>query len=370
MYRSLFVLFVLFSTTTTFVSTASARKRIRFIRGAEPNKPIRAKELAVQFSPSFKPYIENWSMWAWNKKGWTVYAVAFVGKMHLMMSTRLGVQLTLRSPSGQLYHKLVEYKAKRMRSSKQRFDVSVKGTRLQGTPQRGRWRIKLPGVGCDLTYERQLSGFRQYGGTLRFGKRRYTGMPFAPRIRVKGTLSFGGRTVKFDGMGYADRSWQNSPDRIARQWYILRAMDKDYTLIASNLRPHKRWRPRSLPTIALAKGSKWLFRGKLKKLRFRVRKRKRDRLSGYSVPQDLRYTGQTTDGRRFRVDIKHQRLYHHLDVLAHIPSVLRIMVQKLFTKPYVFRYRVKTKITLSGLNGKAPQVITLPGYSESVFFSK
>ena len=66
-----------------------------------------------------------------------------------------------------------------------------------------------------------------------------------------------------------------------------------------------------------------------------------DAVSGYNVPTDYEYVwgGQTLDGRPFSASVRFPAvapMLSKVDVLAHIPSLLRWVVQKLIGRPFIF----------------------------------
>lgn len=188
-----------------------------------------------------------------------------------------------------------------------------------------------------------------------------------PRLSVSGSFRIRGKNVKFSGVGYAERSWQNVPHKMAKRWFNLRAINKDFTLIATEWLPLRGWRPRSIPSLSIAYKERWILHAKADKVRFSARQHRKDKVSGYRVPQYVRYRSKLPGGGSVDVVIRNRKVLHRLDVLSHVNSWLRNLVQKLITKPYLFRYRstVKLKIRQAGKVRRAE----LRGLSEWVFLN-
>ncbi len=339
---------------------------VKFPKG-KIQSTIQEKELAPNLKG--KTWTEGWSLWTWNRKGWAVYAVFMASKVHPWVGVRTGVQLSIRSPKGKIFHKLVEFDKRAFKGHKSKMRVRIKGHYFLGTQQRGKLRIRFGKTKCTLRYKRVLPGLRQFGGMVRIGSQKFLNLPFAPRVQVSGTIHFKGRKVVFQqANGYADRSWQSAPHQVARRWLNVRAFGKKYTILATHLIPTKGFSPQSIATLSIARGQDWIFHGSHRKVQFKVLKSYRDKKNGYRVPTAVSFKGRLSKTRRFHLKVEKVKRYQRLDVLAHLHGFLRFFVKKLITNPFVYRDQVKATLSIYE-KGKLLEKKSLFALTESVFLN-
>lgn len=347
--------------------TSQAANKIRFSPEKNVTKPIRANEIAVRFSKK-KDYTESWILWGWNKEGYSLYAVFVITRM--VLGTRFGVMLTIRDPKGKVRNRMVDYKKHHLRWRKDHLDIQIhKKHRVKGTPNSGSLLIDFKNIGCNLRYKSTgLSGFRPQGGAMYFGKKKFIGLTYAPRLKVTGKIRVAGKTIPFRGMGYTDHSWQDiMQPHMARRWYGARAYNKDYTVITTHLLAPKSWTPNQVPGLHIAKGNKWIYHGSYAKLTYKESAVKYDKVTGYYPPRAVQYTAKTADGTKIKVEIRHKKLYNRLDVLSQFNFILRFLIQKLISKPFLFRYR--THMTLSFTKDGKTRRERLKGFAEWAYIN-
>jgi hypothetical protein len=348
------------------VQPASAARNLR-IKKTDTSQPIKDSDLAMR-PVSTRGYNESWIVWAWNKQGYNIYALFVATRM--VFGIKLGVQLTIRTPDGKIEHKMVEYSEGKYKYKKKVLDILVpKKHRIRFQKNRGFVTINFKKWGIRLNFKRLIGGYRLQGGPICQRSRCFDGITFAPHISVKGNLRVGGKNLPFTGTGYADHSWQDMmPHHLANRWFGARAVNQTYTLNTSHLKVAKKWNPRNLPALFIAKKGKWIFRGDHKNLRCVMRMRKKDKRSGYNIPQRVIYRG-TYKGIKAKVDIKNLEEYDNFDILSQFNRVLRFILQKFITKPFLFRYKAQIKVTLTYPDGKKEKT-KMVGYSEMVFLNK
>jgi hypothetical protein len=359
------LLAVLLLSMGTKMTESHAKKRWRIARVHTGTTP-RLTELISRPSRS-KPYAESWSLWGESNKGWLVYASFFVTKMHPFVGTRIGVQMTLVTPGGQILHRLKEFKKKHFRTSKQTIDMRVKQNRFVSNGKQGKVRFVFKDAKCNLTFKRAMPGFRFQGGTVRLGSRKLISLPFAPKASLSGSINWKGKTIRFQGTGYLDRSWQHEPHQIAKRWYNLRAIASDYTILLSQLTPTKTWQSNRMTSLSIGYKGKWLGHLNTKQVFTRFTRYKKDKRSGYRVPKQLIVKGTLPNGTKVILTAKHIRSIHTLDVLAHVPGILRFFIQKLITKPFLFRDRVRIHMQLK--TKETTHQRTFTALSETVFLN-
>ncbi|MCX6006897.1 MAG: hypothetical protein NTZ34_06510 [Chloroflexi bacterium] len=89
------------------------------------------------------------------------------------------------------------------------------------------------GVGCELTFEPQVPGWKHNNGLLYPTSDMIQGWIIAcPRANVKGTLHLNGTTIPVEGSGYHDHNWGNALlSDCCNGWYWGRLSDSKYTAI-------------------------------------------------------------------------------------------------------------------------------------------
>lgn len=345
----------------TYVVPASAA---RLVRTRTKTSPIKEKDIA--WRTPVNNQAQTWILWAWNDKGYLV--TAFMISTKFLFTTRIGVQLTIRTPSGDVHHEVKEYTLDKLKASQKTLSMKVASKHAWvGGLTKGTVKADFGDWAASLQYTRTLPGFRAMGGPMLFRKKIFEGIPFAPRLKVQGTIKIKGKKLSFQGTGYADYSLQTIvPRRLARRWYAMRATNAKYTIIATQLWTSKRWRPSSLPTLSIAAGKKWLYHGMPRTIKFKASRVRVDAKARYNVPMHVVYRCKADDGTRYHVDIVHKVQYARLDLMSHINPVLRFILQRLLSRPFVFRYRAKVRLKIKR-KGKTTISETIKGYSEWMF---
>ena len=316
------------------LSEANARK-IKFTKSPLGQLKIDDRELAWR-KPT-QTQAQTWVFWAWNGRG-TFISVFMISSKFLWVS-RFGVQLTIyRKGKGTKYF-VRDYTLDRVEASEKVLFIEIDKKHVWSGDQRGgRIKIDFGKWGVKLNYLRTVPGFRTFEGAMVLGNKIFDGIQFAPRLQVKGTLLLDGHSEKFEGIGYADYSFQTIiPKRLARRWYAARGVDREYTVIVSQLLAVRRWSPRSVSSLAIAKGQNWLFISRPEQVKLIPSRRKRE-LGGYRVPQQVLVKARHLDTQYF-LKIKQIEETAKLDLLGHINPLLRFIVGQLLSRPYVFRYK-------------------------------
>lgn len=347
-------------------TSAEAARKIRFTKATAKMKPFAMKKLGIKPAKT-SSYTQSWNVWAWNSQGYVVYGLVVITKIFGGM--RLGVQLTVRTPDGKIEHKMAEYKGNSYGWDKNRLRVWVPNKHVfQFNKKSGLFIARFGKWGCRLRMKRVLPGYRFANGTVKFGSRKFVGITFAPRLAVKGRLRINGKKYKFKGVGYADYGWQNiMPQNISKRWYSARSLTKDYTIIGAQLLPSAKWRPRSIPVLSIAHKGKYIFQADHRHLKFSARRRKLDKNSGYMVPQYTVFRGKK-NGIKIKLEVKHIKIYDNFDVLSQFSPVLRFIVRKLISNPFIFRYRAKFILTIT--KGSKRTRVTRYGYTEFAMLNK
>ncbi len=345
-----------------FLGEVRAEREIRFSPSPRGQFQILERELA--WKKPDRTQAQTWVFWAWSRDG--TFITAFFICSRFLMVTRFGVQMTIYRPGMKPHYEVRDYTLDRVSASEKFLFIKIDDRHIwSGSQKGGRIRVDFGKWGFMVRYLRKIPGFRTFEGPMVLGNKVFDGIQFAPRLEVRGRLKIDGREVPFEGEGYADYSYQTIiPKRLARRWYAARGFGGEYTVIASQLWATERWRPVSVPSLAVGKGGKWLFISRPDEVKFIASHKVL--LGGYRVPQRVLLKGRGSDGESYLVRIFHRKEVARIDLLGHINPVLRFIVGQLLSRPYVFRYR--TEFDLRIKRGKKLFVRKkLLGFSEWLF---
>jgi len=111
-------------------------------------------------------------------------------------------------------------------------------------------------VTVDLRFHNELPGWMPGEGETLFGHTDVFGWVVpAPRARVEGTVTVGGRTRTVTGRGYADHNWgAGDMKRVIDRWHWGRLYDDDYSLLYALVRTQDRWAGHESRPLMLARG--------------------------------------------------------------------------------------------------------------------
>lgn len=341
--------------------TPSFAEEIRFPT-VRPKGSIMEKSLALRLTAQ-GGYNDGWIVWGWDGKGTRFHALFAVTRVGLGYS--FGVHISLHTPKG-YFSRMEQYSKDQVAWDEKKLFLRVDGRHeIRIYRQEGRMKIRFGEWGCDLEFAIQMPGFHFYGGELGWGSRRWSGITWGPRLSLTGTIRAKGTTYPFEGKGYADHSWQTiASHQMARRWYAMRGMDKDWTILASHLLPTRSWSPQSLPSVAVAYKGRWLFQGD-HGLVLQTSQIETDPKTRYQVPRRVVFAGKDREGRHLRLEIHHKRLYEKLDILESMSGFLRFMIRSFFSKPYLFRYESTAVLTITTKAGVESK--TLPALAEWSF---
>jgi hypothetical protein len=346
-----------------FVGDVDAARRVKFGVKAPDKQALQEREIA--WRPASGTQAQTWIFWGWNDKGYMVTTLVIVTRF--LFVSRVGVQLTIHEPNGKTTYRVKEYTLDKFSARKDRLSMLInKAHRFEGGLTKGSFQVSFGKWGCSLSYKRVLPGFRLLGGPMKFRRKIYEGITFAPRTVLKGSILINGKSVPFRGFGYADYSLQTIiPKRLARRWFVMRAMNRDMTLLFGHLRTHKRWRPSDLPTFSIARKRKWVFQGTPRTVSFRARGYRRDPVSGYRIPKRVIVTAKADNGVRYKLDIRQKKQIVNINLMGHINPVLRFLLNRLLSRPFVYRYRADVTLTTTQKGKKQTERLT--GYTEWMF---
>jgi len=293
-------------------------------------------------------YLEEYDLLAWNEAGDRInigFAVSNLG----FGDQRAKVQTRVTFKGQKPVKGSKQYDEGDWTSSSKPFSMVLGDSRLSGGPGKLRAVVKAGGVSLDLTFENVLPPWRPGNGRVTYdsdGEEFYDLTLLAPRAKVTGTVSAGGRKASFSGTGYADHRASNvSPNVAGRRWVRFRAFEGDWTVILQELHfPKDRGGGRS-PFLFVGYKDRVVFQSLGYALEFTRVARDRDPETPYRYPEAMTLRAQK-GGRAIEAKIRGSNMSRS-DLLSGLGRIERAVLSKL-VRPvgYYFDADFDLKVTL------------------------
>ncbi|MGU3432538.1 hypothetical protein ACNHUS_05925 [Actinomycetes bacterium M1A6_2h] len=266
------------------------------------------------------------------------------------------VEVLIYSPDGTRRQIFTKYPKKDASASMVKCDVRVGPNRAWAEfPETGlpihHLHLDEEDVVVDLAFHNELPSWMPGEGETLFGETDVFGwVVAAPRARIAGTITVGGRTTDVTGRGYADHNWgAGDMKRVIDRWHWGRLYDDDFSLLYAIVITQERLGGhRSTPlmlayrgTVILSTGDVTLTEGPL---RF-------DSTAGRNYPEWIRLTVPDKVDLLLTVE----KVVHAHDLLDDVPvartKALKPLVHKLVGHPGYFRFdsRFELTVTVDGI---------------------
>ena len=160
---------------------------------------------------------------------------------------------------------------------------------------------------CALTLDASVPSWRPESGHIRFGEKDFFAwLPSVPEGLMRGTLSFGGKTIALDGTGYHDHNWGNKlMILLMNDWYWGRAKIGDYVVVSSYIYANKKDGYKATPIFMLAKNGEILTGDAHKHLKYEERDHIKDSYTKRHVAHTLEYDyNEPEKGIHYRITYK------------------------------------------------------------------
>ena len=207
--------------------------------------PLRPDENGAHPSMS-RNHFEHWYFDAILEDGHVV--VGFLQTAELI-TRKPGVELHVYKPSGEKISNTASYPASEVSASESGCDVRVGASHAHAEypPDGGlpvhHVHIAEGDATADLTFTSELPGWKPGGGRTEYGDDEFFAWVVpAPRARVEGTVTFGGKRLDARGIGYHDHNWGiGDMKRIVSYWYWGRIYAQDVTVLYAYVMTKKRY---------------------------------------------------------------------------------------------------------------------------------
>ena len=201
------------------------------------------------------------------------------------------------------------------------------------------------GLCINMEFDAEQQGFQVgHDGSVHFGKHKDEGRITAklfPRIHCKGSVSIDGVSMEVEGHGVVLHMLQSiKPYAAATEWFLVNFQSSEASLIISQFEATKSY----ASTVINQAG----FTYKGEHVGFSVDNtitplhQLKCPHSGYSVFSEIIYEsrGILMDKRPFHIKIHTipTQLCDRIDILSHLPFLIRKLIQLLITKPYVYQW--------------------------------
>lgn len=219
---------------------------------------------------------------------------------------------------------------------------------------------KIAGEWLNITLTGDGNPFKLGDGKIYYGKDKedYAYLAFGmPRAKVTGTIKIDEVTYTLDGNGFVTKNFSNMyPHKIANSFNHCKLITPELSLAMCIVETPKAYGKEKyswgfyidsgeVRCVTTQNTATWLEDGIL------------DPETKYVVPKKVKFQwqGKTSDDKDFSAEIiteiKKENLLCRFDVLQHVPSIFRMIVEKLIARPFFYQYYepLKATITIDGV---------------------
>jgi len=223
--------------------------------------PLKPEEDGLHVSLATKGAYEWWYFDAHLETGHTIVVFFHRANPNPGIAGKIGVEMVLVRPDGRKIRTFVPYGRSDFSAASDAPDVRIGENFIrakpgvQGPPVYEIY-LKEEGLGCHLTYQAQVNGWKPGTGLSNFGTMGYFAwvIPFA-RASVRGSITDGEREIAVTGIGYHDHNWLNfNFARIIDYWMWGRVYSKSYTLSFAFIQCNDKMDRHAVKVLMLAKG--------------------------------------------------------------------------------------------------------------------
>ncbi len=292
---------------------------------------------------------EWWYFDAHMDDGSTVVAIFFT-KSYSNINVPLSpqVKLSITTPSGKTYLKLIDFPGNVYSSSNKQCDVKVDNNWIKGDLKHYTMHIALDDIAADLEFTRVVPSWRAGTGKCSFGTEKkdffawFVPIPFG---NVSGKVTYEGAEHMITGTGYHDHNWGNiSLRKVIDHWYWGRLNIGDYKVIFFQMFSTKKYGSECLPLFMFAKNDK-IMTGDGTKLTLEKKNFTSHAPSGKTYAKDLKFKWQDGDDAII-ITTSNPEVIDVRSLLSDLPFLKR-KGARLFTNPHYFRFNADTEIDVN-----------------------
>lgn len=339
----------------TLAATAWAGEKKMFPFPAGPqdeaalNAGLPAKEYGYHPMDS-RDYGESWYFLATNDAGDQIWILYSVSNYHPLYKFAGTIDLFYYPAAGGQAVGHAECKKDDIDASLTDMEASICGSTVKrtGNPREYVLDGNTDKIQLDLTYTGQTADFVLGQDYVYFGEDKdtfWTAAVITPRAKVKGTITVGGKTIDFDGVGYFDHG--RCDERIykfSQWWYVLRVITDDFSLGAMQMVMKDDYAPREANVIHLTYGDKVIANSGALNLSHSGSYTDEESEVTYPDTFKVSYDG---GGTKLEGTVKFERQTQGLNVLNQLSPFVRKLAKALVTDPWQFRLAGTADLTLT-----------------------
>jgi len=204
---------------------------------------------------------EWWYFDAHLDNGYTIVVFFHASNPNPGLEGKTGMEIVLLRPDGVRVQKFIPHKKYEFSAARDKPEVTIG----QNTLRVQQLNSDLPiyevdvnekELGCHLTYQAEINGWKPGTGLSHFGDLGFFGwvIPFA-RASVEGTITDGDKIFQVKGIGYHDHNWLNFQfATIIEYWMWGRIYSKNFTVSYALIQCNEKVNRHTVKVLMLAEG--------------------------------------------------------------------------------------------------------------------
>jgi hypothetical protein len=282
---------------------------------------------------------EWWYFDAHLDNGYTIVVFFHASNPNPGLEGKTGMEIVLLRPDGIRVQKFIPYKKSQFTAARDKPEVTIGGNTLRveqhadGLPVY-EIDVKEMGLGCHLTYQAEVNGWKPGTGLSHFGDLGFFGwvIPFA-RASVEGTITDGDKTIQVRGIGYHDHNWLNFPfQQIIQYWMWGRIYSENYTVAFACIQCNEKVDNHIVKVLMLADGKEVIL--STGEFEFAKDDFEYNDRAKYQFPKQIIISAPG----ELKATLKMNRILEAQDMLENFSPVLRFLAKYLLRiKPGYFR---------------------------------
>ena len=311
---------------------------------------------------------EWWYFDAHLDNGYTVVVFFHASNPNPGLEGKTGIEIVLLRPDGVRVQKFIPYKKSEFSASRDEPEVTIGVNTLRVHKHAGELpiyviNVRENGLGCHLTYQAEVNGWKPGTGLSYFGDLGAFGwvIPFA-RASVAGTITDEGKTFPVKGIGYHDHNWLNFRfATIIEYWMWGRIYSENYTVSYAFIQCNEKVNRHMVKVLMLAEGKEVILStGEFNFLKDEFEFNPRAK---YHFPRQV--TIHAPD--ELKATLKMKRILEAQDMLENFNPLLRFLARN-FLRIQPGYFRLLSEFELEVMRDGKPVIETGETLHEIVLF--
>ena len=301
--------------------------------------PLKPAEDGLHIDRSRRGQYEWWYFDAHLDNGYTVVVFFHASNPNPGLEGQTGIEVVLLRPDGIRIQRFFPHNRSEFAAAADKPEVTIGKNTLRTGPGAGGLPVYAidvdeAGLGCHLTYQAEVDGWKPGTGLSQFGHLGSFGwvVPFV-RASVKGTITDGDITLPVSGTGYHDHNWLNFPfPTVIRYWMWGRIYSEHFSAAYAYIQCNQKVGEHAVKVLMLADGKEVIL--STGEFEFRQEDFEFNPRAKYEFPRQI-----TIDAPgEMRATLKAKRILEAQDMLANFSPLLRFLARNLLRmQPGYFR---------------------------------